>query len=119
MIIKNIMTNNVDFIIDLFEKELCSNNVQYVKVDNEIHFNNFIIRVYSTKEIKNALDNNLNIKNLGVFSDNIISMEIPKEEKRQRNFLLNDLIKILILRELLGRGRRPPRPFPHNRPPRL
>ena len=46
-------------------------------------------------------------------------MEIPKEEKRQRNFLLNDLIKILILRELLGRGRRPPRPFPHNRPPRL
>lgn len=81
MIIKNIMTNNVDFIIDLFEKELCSNNVQYVKVDNEIHFNNFIIRVYSTKEIKNALDNNLNIKNLGVFSDNVISMEIPKEEK--------------------------------------
>lgn len=34
------------------------------------------------------------------------------QEKRQRNFLLNDLIKILVLRELLGPGKRPPRPFP-------
>lgn len=40
------------------------------------------------------------------------------EGKRQRNFLLNDLIKILVLRELLGTGRRPPRPFPFPRPGR-
>ncbi len=32
-----------------------------------------------------------------------------KEETRQRNFLLNDLIKILVLRELIGNGKRQPR----------
>ena len=46
------------------------------------------------------------------------------EEKRQRNFLLNDLIKILLLRELTGENRPPvpPRPpmgpgRPGERPP--
>ena len=42
------------------------------------------------------------------------------EEKRQRNFLLNDLIKILLLRELTGKNRPPlpPRPPMPPRPPR-
>lgn len=44
------------------------------------------------------------------------SINDTKEEKRQRNFLLNDLIRILILRELLGNGRRPP--FSYHRPGR-
>lgn len=39
------------------------------------------------------------------------------EEKRQRNFLLNDLIKILILRELTERNR-PPIPIRPPIPPR-
>lgn len=38
-------------------------------------------------------------------------------ETRQRNFLLNDLIRILVLRELLGE-RRPPRPPYRPGPPR-
>ena len=49
------------------------------------------------------------------------------KETRQRNFLLNDLIRILVLRELIGEpsrpGNRPPHrppmrpPYPGNRPP--
>lgn len=42
-------------------------------------------------------------------------------ETRQRNFLLRDLIRILILRELLNKNNRPgqmPEPMPPSRPPR-
>lgn len=43
------------------------------------------------------------------------------KEVRQRNFAIRDLIKILILRELLGNRQRPPiRPYPEtNRSPFL
>ena len=40
----------------------------------------------------------------------------PKKETRQRNFLLNDLIRILVLRELIGRPGRPGN-MPQQRPP--
>ena len=39
-------------------------------------------------------------------------------ETRQKNYLLNDLIKILVLRELIGSGRRPPHPPAPPMPPR-
>lgn len=63
------------------------------------------------------LPNNRNIR----YANQNTRIENLKEEKtvetRQRNFLLNDLIKILVLRELIGRGKRPPkRPMPQ-RPP--
>lgn len=44
------------------------------------------------------------------------SQPVKKTETRQNNFLLRDLIRILILRELLQRPGRPPRP-PMGRPP--
>ena len=44
-----------------------------------------------------------------------------RKETRQTNFLLRDLIKILLIRELLMRNRRPgmrpPRPWQGGRPP--
>ena len=53
--------------------------------------------------------------------------ELRQKETRQRNFLLNDLIRILVLRELIGRPGsnrpqqrppiRPPYPGPGMRPP--
>ncbi len=48
------------------------------------------------------MNRNINLRN-----------ETSTDEKRQKNFLLNDLIKILVLRELIGKGRRPQRPFPY------
>lgn len=44
--------------------------------------------------------------------------EKKKEETRQQNFLLNDLIRILIVRELLRRPQMPPPRPPMGRPPR-
>ncbi len=47
------------------------------------------------------------------------SKENREKEDRGNNFLMNDLIRILILRELLNNNRppAPPRPMPPNRPP--
>ena len=55
--------------------------------------------------------NNRNYRNIPKIEENRI-----QRETRQRNFLLNDLIRILVLRELIGSGRRLPRPNPP-RPP--
>ena len=59
------------------------------------------------------------LKNGDVRNPNAKEPEIPKKDTRQTNFLLRDLIRILILREF-GRPIRPPMrpPFPpHGRPP--
>lgn len=53
------------------------------------------------------IKNNRNLK----YEPKTVKTQDNKEEKRQRNFLLNDLIKILVIRELLGTGKRPSRPF--------
>lgn len=55
--------------------------------------------------------NSRNYRNIPKIEENRI-----QRETRQRNFLLNDLIRILVLRELIGSGRRLPRPNPP-RPP--
>ena len=55
------------------------------------------------------------LKNGDVRNPNAKEPEV-RNETRQRNFLLRDLIRILILRELLRRRQRPP--MPPMRPPR-
>lgn len=57
------------------------------------------------------------LKNGDVRNPNVKEPE-TRSETRQRNFLLRDLIKILILRELINN--RPPNrpPMPPQRPPR-
>lgn len=80
-----------------------------------------------TDEVYNNVEGNSNLqvnvqvrtelKNGDVRNPNAKLKEEPTSETRQRNFLLNDLIRILILRNLLRR--RPPvrPPFPGARPP--
>ena len=60
----------------------------------------------------NNYSNFRNMRNIQKLEDR----KVEKRENRQKNFLLNDLIKILVLRELIGSGRRPNRPN-HHRPP--
>ena len=60
----------------------------------------------------NNLKNYKNYRNISKIEENKLN-----RETRQRNYLLNDLIRILVLRELLGSGRRPPRPPIPPRPP--
>lgn len=46
MQIKNYIVDNIDVIIDSLERELCKQGISYVRIENEFHFNNQIIRLY-------------------------------------------------------------------------
>ena len=79
--------------------------------------------IYSSIEVNTPIKVNINLQNQVQGTNNrnnrkqISESENVKEENRgddrqTRNSTLNDLIRILILRELLGRAGRPPRPRP-------
>lgn len=44
MVMKNYIVKNYKDIMDELERELCQNNISYVRIDNEIHFLDNIIR---------------------------------------------------------------------------
>lgn len=77
--------------------------------------------VYNSVEGSSGVQVNVQVKtelkNGDVRNPNVKAKEPLEQETRQKNFLLNDLIKILIIKNLLKN--RPPRrpPFPGNRPP--
>lgn len=80
---------------------------------NEIYSN-----VEPEQEIESSVRNQAPLKNGDVRNPNAKEPVAPVKETRQTNFLLRDLIRILILREW-GRPNRPPMrpPFPGGRPP--
>ena len=70
------------------------------------------------QETESTVRNQLPLKNGDVRNPNAKEPIQPVKETRQTNFLLRDLIRILLLREW-GRPTRPPQrpPFPGGRPP--
>ena len=46
MKIKNYIVDNIDVIIESIERELCIKGISYVRIENEFHFNDQIIRLY-------------------------------------------------------------------------
>lgn len=46
MIIRNYIVENYQLFIDSIEEELCKNGISYVRIDNEIHFLDRIIRFF-------------------------------------------------------------------------
>lgn len=57
MQIKNYIVDNRELFFDYLEKELCQNGISYVRIDNEIHFQNKIIRLYDIKLDKRSIIN--------------------------------------------------------------
>lgn len=49
MIVKNILVEDIDFIMDILERELCKRGISYVRIENEIHFQGKIIRFLNFK----------------------------------------------------------------------
>lgn len=79
MIIKNILINNKETFLDCLIKELILNNISYVLIDNyEIHFNNYIIRLYTKEELINSYKN-LIIENKPIIDIN--SLTLPNQEE--------------------------------------
>lgn len=57
MQVKNYIVENYRLLLDCLEMELCKNGISYVRIDNEIHFLDRIIRFYDMEldyyEIRN------------------------------------------------------------------
>ncbi len=91
------------------------------RITNEIYEN--VEQDESPKETRSAqgtvnhsnICNNRNMR----YMPKINETNNEVKEKRQRNFLLNDLIKILVIRELLGPGRRLQNTYPFSVPDRI
>lgn len=49
MKIRNFFVENREIFMDCLENELCKNGISYIKIDNEIHFLDQIIRLYDFK----------------------------------------------------------------------
>lgn len=86
MIVKNLFVNEVDIYIDELLKELIKNEISYVKIDNEIHFDNYIIRLYDKNEVIRLFNESLNDKE-GVFTFlNDVSNEYKKIDINLPNY---------------------------------
>lgn len=94
------------------------------RITNEIYMN--VENAEIIEEKRNSQTNNVNsINNRNIKNDansnktvnsnqiNTASVSNARQEIRQRNPFLRDLIRILVLRELLGRPHRPPFRPPH------
>ena len=89
------------------------------RITNEVYMN--VEHMEMAGECRNASQISVNNKNIK--SDNTtnktgssLTTSEVRQETRQRNPLLRDLIRILVLRELIGNPR-PPRPRPPFNPP--
>ena len=49
------ITNDVKLVLDLLERELCMREISYVRVDNEIHFLNKIVRIFDIESDKEQI----------------------------------------------------------------
>ena len=103
------------------EIDRITNEIYYaIEENNQINININLENAVRTKTVENT--NNRNQKEVISNKENINEQSISntRETRRITNNNLRDLIKILIIRELLGRPNirppRPPRP-PHHRPP--
>ena len=83
-------------------------NVEHMEVVEENR--GFTINI-STQPSKSIKNDSLNRTTTNSSVSNV------RQETRQRNPLLRDLIRILVLRELIGNPGRPPRPRPPFNPP--
>jgi len=90
------------------------------RITNEVYMN--VEHMEFNEESRSATSNtssqvakNIKSEQLNRTSSN--NQSSVRQETRQRNPLLRDLIRILVLRELIGNPGRPPRPRPPFNPP--
>ena len=86
-------------------------NIEHMEIVNETRSSSISVSPQSSKNIKSDSLSNKSSSNINSISNN------TRQETRQRNPLLRDLIRILVLRELIGNPGRPPRPRPPFNPP--
>lgn len=121
----NYINQNADYLNDFYPETyrmiypmICKVCNQYdnTQITNDM-LENMVDEVYRNFEPEdNPTETRTELKNGDVRNPN--AKQEVRKETRQQNFLLKDLIKILFIRELLKRRRRPPmRPPRPGRPP--
>lgn len=75
-------------------------NIENIEISKENRNNSNVVN--NNQTTKNVRPENMNGKS------NLADATLSRQEDRNRNPLLRDLIRILVLRELLGRPNRPP-----------
>ena len=101
-------------------KKACSNPMQEV---TEAEVERITMEIFMAVEDTMSVETKVTVQNRVADSKstnkNVISQKEDRSENRQRrrNTTLQDLIRILVLRELLGRPNFPGRPGPGPRPP--
>lgn len=98
MQVKNYIVENSFLFMDCLERELCRQGISYVKIDNEIHFQNQIIRLYDFEKdfdeiIKWFIMKELQEKEVSLDDLLIIT---PEEDfyKKQAEKIMNCISKI-------------------------
>lgn len=113
--------------------QVCRNNTRLITNDviedmtNEIYsaievdqINEIGVSINLTNEVSTNQNRSQNVKSSNKVTDNTKKekdAENRSEDRVSRNNSLRDLIKVLIIRELLNRPNNPPRPRPPVRPP--
>ena len=82
-------------------------NVEHMEIVNETRSSSISVLPQINKNAKSD-----SLSNKSSSSVNSINIANTRQETRQWNPLLRDLIRILVLRELIGNSGRPPRPRP-------
>ena len=110
--------------------KICMNTKEEITKDLLEKMTNEIYEAIETEEVEEVQTlrplrtmTNMNQYQKEKNQNSYYQKQLVKQETRHRNFLLHDLIKILLLRELIGGGRDPkppvpPRPPMPPRPPR-
>lgn len=97
----------------------CNENVKPITKEVVEEITEMIYQAVETTEMQvKVKQTKVELKNGDVRNPNVKKEDLP--ETRQQNFLLRDLIKILVLKQLLQNNRppRPPFPGPNPNPPR-
>lgn len=99
MKVKYYITNQQVLVLDILERELCKRQISYVRIENEIHFNNQIVRILDIKKDKNIIVN-LSLENIvkNSFVSNLLSYEFEKTESKSFS---DNLYKKIDLNNLL------------------
>lgn len=109
LVCKECSTNNIPVTREILE-QMTDSVLNQIEIDLKIQTN---VKIETRKEETKNVTQKLQSSNSR--QRDINSEEMNREDRNARNNILRDLIKILILRELLDSGRFPNRP-PHFKP---
>lgn len=97
-------------------RKSCSNYMGKITEEN-VERMTMEIFTHLEEDMSRGNDQNVQNKKVETKSNNRLEENRNQSENRNRNSLLRDLIRILILRELVWKNRPPRPPFPGPRPP--